>query len=227
MPEPISSSRSEPLMSIEPEPEPNPNMSVNPAARGATPSVVPAAASSPATAASSAPAALVSGTQSLVTRYGALTGTGSFGLAAGAGPGNLGGRASVVEVEVSWTDPLGSSTTVSVRGGSAEVDIGSNNVDGSTGAHVKVGGAALAPELTMKSGAQQLSVGVDAGAGFEASSGTRDIDRDGNREYCLRGGAKLVLGACIEPGQVITDLDTAWRTLKHLATAGSYPGGRW
>jgi hypothetical protein len=228
MAEPVSSSRNQPLMSVPPEPEPN--MSVNPGAHAVTPPVSPAASSPSATASSSppsAPPALPGGAQSLVTKYGNLSGNGYLGLAAGAGPGNLGGRVSVAEVEGSWTGTSGETTTVSARAGTVEVDVGTKNVDGSTGAHLKVGAAVVTGELTTKGGAQQLSIGGDLGGGLEASSGTRDIDGDGNREYCIRGGAALVLGGCIEPGQLITDLETAWQTVKHLSTSGSYPGGRW
>lgn len=117
--------------------------------------------------------------------------------------------------------------TFSQRLLTAEGDIGTNNADGSQGAHIKAGGAIIAEELTVKDGAVQVSIGADAGVGLEASSGTRDVDKDGNAEYCIRGGSKVVVGACIEPGQFITDAKKGFDALKRAVTSAGFPGGHW
>ena len=74
-----------------------------------------------------------------------------------------------------------------------------DNPDGSTGLGASAGYTAVGGEVTLHCGADSLTLGVSAGVTVGASYGVRDIDQDGQPEYCGRidFGAGTA-GACVE-----------------------------
>jgi hypothetical protein len=75
---------------------------------------------------------------------------------------------------------------------------GTHNKDGSTGFNASAGVAGASIEATKRFGASSVTIGYSAGPAIEGSVGTRDIDGDGALEWCLRAGATVTVGACIE-----------------------------
>ncbi len=74
-----------------------------------------------------------------------------------------------------------------------------DNPDGSTGLGASAGTTLIGAEITLRDGADSLTLGASAGVTMGASYGVRDVDHDGQPEYCGRVdfGAGSV-GACVE-----------------------------
>ncbi|HMJ15224.1 MAG TPA: hypothetical protein VK524_27605 [Polyangiaceae bacterium] len=83
--------------------------------------------------------------------------------------------------------------------GSLKGDIGTHNPDGSKGIYVSLQANIAQSEWTFTNGAEQTTVGLSAGLGFELGIGTRDIDSDGLKEHCRKVSVgPLAFGQCIE-----------------------------
>jgi hypothetical protein len=90
--------------------------------------------------------------------------------------------------------------TVTASGVDALVAATKNNADGSQGARLaasaNIGQATVS--LSDQSGTE-VTGGLGFGVGFDASSGTRDIDGDGDNELCVRASWNVVVaGICVE-----------------------------
>lgn len=235
MPNPISSSN--PNISLPPEPEPDsePNQSVNLDAPGGMseakrPSVAPTPPKpvtrpggpvnpeEPPTTYS-----LKSGSKKLVDGYDKLTISGAIGTYTTAGSGNIGGQLSLGSVTLKQENSSGA-TTATLSGPTAEINVGSNNSDGSKGAHIKAQLSSGTYEVTTGSNTLQVTLGVGAGGGLEASSGDRDADNDGKTEYCFKAGTAVTAGICIEPQQIIDDAKSGVESLKRAFSAVRLPG---
>lgn len=226
MPDPISSSHSppnacplsdeEPLMSLDPsvsggmsvapppQPKPTPGGPVFP----------------PAT-----PISLASGAKVLVAGHTTVTAKGAVGVLTPAGAGNGGERIAVAEGSITVTDATTASRTTAQGALSVvEVNVGTQNVDGSQGAHIKAGAAIYSAEVATGTPGFELTLGADLGIGLEASSGERDLDGDGRSEYCFRAGSSLLAGFCAEPAQLLADAKDAVEVLKRIVTATRHPG---
>ena len=229
MPDPISSNSS-PSPTDWYKVDPNePNMSVDPDDGGYSPAPLQSDAASEPVVSTPAPkpgglvsqsesepsALLESGPQKLVRGYIEATGQAMAVSYTPAGRGNFGGQLALGTGSVVVKDgSVGQTTQLQASIVSAELNIGTQNSDGSTGAHIKAQASLVSAELTTGSPTLQLTVGVDFGVGLEASSGERDLDADGKTEYCVRAGAGVVVGGCIEPAQIAEDFQTA---MSHLA----------
>jgi hypothetical protein len=226
MPEPISTSRSSINACFPPDEEPQ--MSVDPSGSGGM-SVAPPAPSKPTpggpVSTPSTPISLKSGTAVLVAGHTTITAKGALGSLAPGGAGNVGARAAVADGSVTITDAATKTTTTAqLAFGTAELNVGTQNVDGSTGAHLKAGAALYSAEVTTGTPGFQLTVGVDVGVGIEASSGERDLDGDGRTEYCFRAGTAVLAGFCAEPGQLLADAKGALEVLEKIVAGAHYPG---
>lgn len=98
----------------------------------------------------------------------------------------------------------------------AQAGSGIRNPDGSTGFNVGATATAVGVEGTLESGGWSATAGISISKGFAASIGTRDQDRDGAGELCVRvsGGVGLVgatLGVCAE--NPLPDLYRLWGKL--------------
>jgi hypothetical protein len=238
MPDPISSSS--PNACFPPPPEEEPLMSLNPDAVGgqseaAQPAAVPAeapaprarpqVAESPANPAGSGSGSLVSGSKTLVDGLVKASLDVSIANYASAGPGNFGGQVSQSTATLTLDDQTrGTKTSVTFTRNVAELNVGSNNADGSHGAHIKAQLSAYTLEGTTGSAGFQLTAGVDLGIGLEASSGTRDADGDGRTEYCFKAGSTFAGGICVEPRQLVDDAKAALDTVERLVSSQRRPG---
>ena len=74
-----------------------------------------------------------------------------------------------------------------------------DNPDGSTGFGASAGYTVVGGEITFRRGADSLTLGASTGVTMGAAGGVRDVDQDGQPEYCGRVdfGAGSV-GLCIE-----------------------------
>lgn len=89
--------------------------------------------------------------------------------------------------------------------GTAKVNEGVQNPDGSKGVNVGFGVNLGALEYTYSKGDYQLSVGLSLGVGkgAELAAGVRDVDHDGRQEECVRMGfGPLTIGTCSEPDPI-------------------------
>ena len=95
--------------------------------------------------------------------------------------------------------PLGSHVQVSGEVFTAQAHATFDNPDGSTGAGASAGATLIGGEVTLRDGADSLTLGASAGVTLGASYGVRDVDHDGQPEFCGRVdvGAGSV-GVCIE-----------------------------
>jgi hypothetical protein len=92
----------------------------------------------------------------------------------------------------------GGGLTGSVEAFTLRAHMGAHNDDGSEGANIGVSATAVGLEGTV-GGSTSGTFGVAAGVGFGASSGLRDQDRDGAKEYCVRVSVgPATLGLCVE-----------------------------
>jgi hypothetical protein len=221
MPEPISSSNSSTNACFPTDDDPQ--MSLDPSVSGGM-SLAPPAAPKPTPggpvfppATPLKPIAVMSGSATLVAGHTTITAKGALGALTPSSAGNVGVRAAVAEGSITITNAATKmSTTAQGALGTSELDIGSKNVDGSEGAHIKVGAALYSAEVTSGTPDFQLTVGADLGVGLEASSGERDLDRDGKTEYCFRAGTSVVVGMCFEPASAIEVARTGVEALKKL-----------
>jgi hypothetical protein len=105
--------------------------------------------------------------------------------------------------------------TVVASGVDAFVGATTHNADGSTGA--RVGASASLEQVTWTGGdkrGDEITIGAAAGVGFDVSSGTRDVDKDGRKEYCLRAAiGPVIAGACAEYESIAEDAKEFYRRL--------------
>lgn len=83
---------------------------------------------------------------------------------------------------------------------SGEIAAGEHNKDGSNGLNAGAMATAGGVEITRRFGsASSFTGGLSASVGAEASVGARDLDRDGDTEYCVRASLFFfTVGTCIE-----------------------------
>jgi|GEM_PF-6193467 len=82
---------------------------------------------------------------------------------------------------------------------SVDAGAGTRNKDQSRGVNAGAVANLVGVEGTKSIGASEVTAGVALSLGLEGSLGTRDIDNDGDTEYCVRASVGfLTLGTCIE-----------------------------
>ncbi|HEY8946714.1 MAG TPA: hypothetical protein VIM73_20870 [Polyangiaceae bacterium] len=81
----------------------------------------------------------------------------------------------------------------------ARANGGELNDDGSRGANLGIGAAAVGAEATVSYSGWSLTAGAAVSLGFSVSSGERDADGDGSLERCFKGSIGFAtLGVCTE-----------------------------
>jgi hypothetical protein len=100
-------------------------------------------------------------------------------------------------------------SSLQLRAPEVEMHAGVHNPHGCVGATAGASHNLVASEATVGADGNSLTAGVSVGWGGEASGGVRDVDQDGNSEYCARVGLSLqavpvgfVVGACVEPARL-------------------------
>ena len=84
----------------------------------------------------------------------------------------------------------------------ADASVGTQNADGSVGAHANFGAQVAGFEATVSVPNFSLTIGFGEGVGGELSIGVRDADQDGRLEVCARASLAsvfgLLIGVCFE-----------------------------
>lgn len=109
-------------------------------------------------------------------------------------------EAQVTGVRLGIQNDDGDSITAELLTG--HIAYGTHNKDGSEGANISFGVTLAGVEITKDVGdGKSATAGAAVGVAVELSAGTKDSDRDGKEEYCLRVAAPslpFAVGGCVE-----------------------------
>jgi hypothetical protein len=168
---------------------------------------------------SSTPAAL--SVRTLTASSGAVPG-GSYGVAGSLVKADIasgllkGSNAELGTVSVQYgkdndVQLVGARATVVVNGGAgyslsvtadaavARANLGENNDDGSLGGNIGSGAELVGLEATINTPAGSLTFGQSVSMSLSGSMGVRDVDHDGELEFCAKFSVPLyTIGACVE-----------------------------
>ena len=121
----------------------------------------------------------------------------TFSVSARAGAEN-GAQVGVLRVAEN-TSALGLNLSGSFEAGTARINLGERNDDGSKGANVGAMATLGGAELTVEHSGWSGTFGLSASAGIAISSGERDIDGDGAPERCFKASiGPFTAGVCTE-----------------------------